>query len=85
MAKTEQEKAADARREELRKANEEAEKRMAESVPTPSQEENDKAKLGVLEIDKKADAKVDEKPEEKTSREAKPAATSGSYQTRSGN
>ncbi|WP_020184821.1 hypothetical protein [Methylopila sp. 73B] len=50
--------------------------------PTPTQAENDAAKLGVVGEVKPVDEKSDDKDDEK-SREAKPAASTGSgYQTR---
>jgi len=48
-------KAMESQRDERKKANEEAMKRMESSQPTPTQEENDLAKLGVAVEEKQAD------------------------------
>ena len=48
-------KAMEAQRDDRKKANEEAMKRMESSQPTPTQEENDLAKLGVVVEEKQDD------------------------------
>jgi hypothetical protein len=48
-------KAMEAQRDERKKANEEAMKRMETSQPTPTQEENDLAKLGIVVEEKQDD------------------------------
>lgn len=62
------------------KANKEHEERVAHSKPTPTQEENDLAKLGASVHDKQADGSAPD-PHRTKQMEAKPAA-GGGYQTR---
>jgi len=58
-AQDEARKAMEEHRETVRKGNEEAMKRVAESRPTPTQEENDLARLGI-HVEEKADDKSGE-------------------------
>jgi hypothetical protein len=58
-AQDESRKAMEEQREERKKLTEEAMKRMSESQPTPTQEENDLAKLGI-QVEEKQDDKSGE-------------------------
>ena len=70
-----------AQRDERKKANEEAMKRMESSQPTPTQEENDLAKLGVV-VEEKEDDKSGETVITKTIVANQPLGPHG-YETRS--
>jgi len=74
-------KAMEAQRNERKKANEEAMKRMESSQPTPTQEENDLAKLGVV-VEEKEDDKSGETVITKTIVANQPLGPHG-YETRS--
>jgi hypothetical protein len=74
-------KAMQAQREDRAKANEEAMKRMESSQPTPTQEENDLAKLGVV-VEEKEDDKSGETVITKTIVANQPLGPYG-YETRS--
>lgn len=74
-------KAMQAQRDERKKANEEAMKRMDTSQPTPTQEENDLAKLGVV-VEEKEDDKSGETVITKTIVANQPLGAHG-YETRS--
>jgi transcription elongation GreA/GreB family factor len=73
-------KAMQAQREDRAKANEEAMKRMDSSQPTPTQEENDLAKLGVV-VEEKEDDKSGETVITKTIVANQPLGPHG-YETR---
>jgi len=65
--------------------NAEQERVMAESKPTPTQAENDAAKLGTLNIDEKEDPKNPDMPSlaEQQQKVASAAGNDATYQTRS--
>ena len=68
-------------RERVNKANEEAMKRVAESKPTPTQEENDLARLGI-HVEEKADDKSGENVIVERTIVAGQPAGSQAYETR---
>ena len=80
-AQDEARKAMEEHRERVNKSNEEAMKRVAESRPTPTQEENDLARIGV-HVEKKEDDKSGENVVvEKTLVAGQPVGPHG-YETR---
>lgn len=75
----------EARRDELARANAETEKRVANSKPTPTQEENDLAKIGALDIDSKEDdgSGPDLRVQNEQHRALSAEQSKGDYKTRS--
>ena len=80
-AQDEARKAMEEHREQVAKGNEEAMKRVAESKPTPTQEENDLARLGI-HVEKKEDDKSGQTVIEKRVVANEPLPPHG-YETRS--
>jgi len=75
-------KAMQEQREQINKANEEAMKRVAESRPTPTQEENDLARIGIHVETKEDDKSGENIVTEKTLVAGQPVGPHG-YETRS--
>lgn len=76
-------KAVEEQRKRTEDANRETEERMANSRPTPTQEENDLAKVGALDIDnKEEDGSEDEVTMRRRVMEGNLSTPMGSYSTR---